>query len=870
MKVFKCPIGTDFISIISENIFKKNKTNDFSGILTIFPHKRPRLFLYKKLSNLIGQPFFPPKYFDMDSLILFLIEKDEFLNEMDSFAILYEILKKIKSKKLKTILEKPSLLIPWTREILRSIEELEMEMVKPENFKSILNFKKESEVFLNIFYKIYKSFIEKIEKMDKLPRGISYKKAANLLEFKVLEKFEEIHFLLPSGITKSEDKIIKKLGKMENIYFYLEEIEIKQKEPEVAIFPCSSYHSELSKSRDELSKIKNKENLAIVIPEPSLLLPLLENVISALENIKFNISLGFPYKFTKLYNFIEKFLNLQKFKTNGKYKSSELISFFQDSANIGFFKGKYQKNDIKVLEENLTSKNIFYVSLQDIGKINKDFSQFIQNLLLPFENLKDLNDLLEKMENVLKGIGTTKHPFNYEFFSTIFEFLAELKNSEIVKLNYENLELIDLFLSLLKEKKIYFKGHPLKGIQILGFLETRALSFDNVFIFDLNEGILPKIKTHDPIIPLSIKKSLGLPGPKEEEKIFRHHFLHLINSAKNVFCFYVQNEESNERSRFLEQFIWEKEKKEEKILKLENYPHKFNLNILKQEPLIVEKNDEMIKILKERFYSATSLNNFLNCPLKFYFNDFLELEEKKELEEDYDALKVGNLIHKILERIQKPFLGKELNDLSFLKKNLPDVIDEIFEEENIEENLINDFLKDLIEKRINNFFESDLNNGNQFKILGLELNLQSNLGNFNLKAKIDRVDQVSDFIRIIDYKAGELIKYIKNNKEFKFPERYEEFQKNIDSFQIPVYIYLTKKNYNINYEKIFMKIFSLKKNEFIPKDNSNDLKILNKELCEDLLYNFLNLIIDQNQPFSPQPKDKKLCQRCDFSNLCKI
>ena len=674
MNLFKYPIGTDFISIISENILKNKKTKDFSKVLTIFPHKRPKLFIYKKLSNLIGQPFFPPKYFDMDSFILFLIEKDEFLNEMDSFAILYEILEKIKSNKLKKILEKPSLLIPWTREILKTIEELEMELINLKDFKSIKNFNEERELSLQIFYKIYKSFIEEIEKMEKFPRGICYKKAANLQKFKELDKFEDIHFVLPFGLTKSEDKIIKKLEKIKNINFYLEEIEIKDKEPRVEIFPCSSSHSELLKLRDELSKIKDKENLAIVIPEPSLLLPILENVISVLENIKFNISLGYPYKFTKLYNFIEKFLNLQKSKTNGKYKSSEILSFFQDLANIEFFKGKYQKKTIKKLEEYLTSKNIFYISLEDIGKINKDFSKFIQNLLLPFENLKDLKDLLEKIEDVLKGIGRTSHPFNFEFFSTIFEFLEELKNSKIIKLNYKNLELIDLFLALLKEKKIYFKGHPLKGLQILGILETRALSFDNVFILDLNEGILPKIKTYDPIIPLSIKKLLELPGPKEEEKIYRHHFLHLINSAKNIFCFYVQNEGSNERSRFLEQFIWEKEKSEGKILKLENKPHKFNLKILKPEPLIVEKNDEMIKILKEKFYSATSLNNFLNCPLKFYFNNFLELEEKKELEEDYDALKVGNLIHKILERVQKPFLGKELKGLNFLKKNLKNII----------------------------------------------------------------------------------------------------------------------------------------------------------------------------------------------------
>jgi len=35
-----------------------------------------------------------------------------------------------------------------------------------------------------------------------------------------------------------------------------------------------------------------------------------------------------------------------------------------------------------------------------------------------------------------------------------------------------------------------FEGTPVKGLQVLGFLETRNLRFDRVFILDANEEVL--------------------------------------------------------------------------------------------------------------------------------------------------------------------------------------------------------------------------------------------------------------------------------------------------------------------------------------------------------------------------------------------
>ena len=44
----------------------------------------------------------------------------------------------------------------------------------------------------------------------------------------------------------------------------------------------------------------------------------------------------------------------------------------------------------------------------------------------------------------------------------------------------------------LRSVQIPFEGEPLRGLQVMGFLESRALDFENVIILGFNEGKLPK------------------------------------------------------------------------------------------------------------------------------------------------------------------------------------------------------------------------------------------------------------------------------------------------------------------------------------------------------------------------------------------
>jgi inactivated superfamily I helicase len=68
---------------------------------------------------------------------------------------------------------------------------------------------------------------------------------------------------------------------------------------------------------------------------------------------------------------------------------------------------------------------------------------------------------------------------------------------------------LQLFRQLVKTQKIPFTGEPLRGLQVMGVLETRNLDFKNVFILSLNEGSLPSGGGKGSYIPYNIRKSVS-------------------------------------------------------------------------------------------------------------------------------------------------------------------------------------------------------------------------------------------------------------------------------------------------------------------------------------------------------------------------
>ncbi len=886
----KYNFGANFPEIISKDLINDFKGNDFSKALIIFPHKRPKFFIEKILSKELKKPFYSPVYFDMDLFICHLSGVENFSNNFDLLYIILNIFKKHKT--LKKIYEKPLVAISWASSFLDSFEKIQMELVEYESIKKYVSLEEKS--FFEFFPEVYKEFLEELNNKKFITRGMAYKLASKNGNFEKLKDFEKIYFVVPPGLTKSEKEILKKIKNFDNLELYLEGFDIDfnnsfkiihnkmKKEQNLDIVPCTSSHSQILKLKEKLEKIKDDEGVAIVLPRSRELLPILENVLSYFPQKEFNISLGYPLIYSPFYKFIENIFSLQINKLEEKYNSNLTINFLSDPLIYNLTKdfSEYLKI-IKKLKKEFIDKNIYYVSKEELIKNIENISdslknlnfvkEIIKNFILPFENPSNLKDLCEKVFNLLDLISESnfvyKNPFSYEYLEAIYKFLYDLESSSFCLHNFKKEELFEIFLHFLRELKINFTGHPLRGWQVLGFLETRTLSFDNVFILNLNEGVLPSIETFDPIIPLSIKKSLGIPGPKEEEEIYKHHFLHLINSCKNCTLLYLENEEEDIRSRFLEQIIWEKEKKERKIINLE-VGKEFNLTLKRKEPLKIEKSEEIMDYLEKKGFSASSIDNYLICPLKFYFQDILNLQESLELEEEVEAKVYGSIIHSILEILQKKYVGKEVKykELEEMKKNLDEKIDEVFKEKGFKENLQNKILKKLINLRIEKFLEYEEAFPVPFEIVEVEKYIENiSFNGVKFKGRIDRIDKIDNKYRAVDYKTGSVKSFIEK-KDIADPSSFEDFQKKIGSFQMVIYLYFLKSLYKLEYDKTDALFYSLKSGyDKKIRENVEDAK----ELGEDYLKKFLDIIFDKSIPFEAKPKDKRICEYCPYSTLCR-
>ena len=91
---------------------------------------------------------------------------------------------------------------------------------------------------------------------------------------------------------------------------------------------------------------------------------------------------------------------------------------------------------------------------------------------------------------------------------------------------------------VLSKQIVPFEGEPLKGIQLMGILESRTLDFKNVIILSANEGLLPRGKTINSFIPYDLKMYFKMPTYKDRDSIFAYHFYRLIQRANNVHILY--------------------------------------------------------------------------------------------------------------------------------------------------------------------------------------------------------------------------------------------------------------------------------------------------------------------------------------------
>jgi len=674
--------------------------------------------------------------------------------------------------------------------------------------------------------------------------------------------------------------------------------------PHLEIHQCFDTHSEMLTAEEILSTFNKKDkNTAIVLPDSASLIPLISEIIRTNKN-DFNITMGYPLKRTSLFNLLKYIFSLQRTKKKDKDKTLYYIKDYLNLIQHPWIKTIKTPEDkepfsvlINRLEKTLVSANREkarnFFSPEEIFKLiskenfkkhfeDKESLSVMINLLqkihsLSIEAFNDIDSLKsgsEKLHDFISFIyensNIRRYPLNNQFIGTVFEKLEELKKSLFSNVKFaDNLDIITLLESYLLTLRIPFIGEPLKGIQIMGMLESRNLNFEQIILLDVNENIMPTLYKFDPLLPHGLRKLIGLPGYEENESIYAHNFYRLISGGKKVHLIYKEGKlrdvDKNIKSRFIEKILWDKEKNKENQI-IDNRIFKPRVEIPEEKE--IRKSEKVLEKLKNLEYSPTKIDTYIKCPLQFYYRYVLELEEYMDIEEEIERSTIGKFIHDFLKDYYTPFTGKKIQiDISGFSRKLKEKLEREFSEgggQILLREIIGRTLMRFIEYENMRSLDADIFIRNlEEPVSGVFEAAEPEEGTdkkFKVKGRIDRVEETGGILHVIDYKTGTVIKPAKKqNSEIDLSRNI--IKKKIKSLQLPIYVYLYSKNKNLPIDKIQAEIFNIRK----PREK-NILPVENMELFLEALTFILNEIVNPDVSFSPDAGD--YCEFCPYNLMC--
>lgn len=539
---------------------------------------------------------------------------------------------------------------------------------------------------------------------------------------------------------------------------------------------------------------ENAINTAIVLPDQSLLLPAL---LAIPDDIKaLNISMGLSYRTTSfailLHNVIS--MQLRARKLHGEYHF-----YYEDVTEVLTHPHirAIAADRADRIAEAIASDRLYNISERRITELDPSLAPLF-TVVHHAGNVDEvsayLSRLFDWLESSLKELYDSdeeeKIPvFEKDaiaFFRSQLETLTKLAHEH--GLDMEEHTFFHLFERVFNARGLTLAGTPLKGLQVLGVLETRALDFDNVVILSVNEGVLPRKQYAKTMIPSVLRSGFQLPDFNSLEWSYAYCFYRLVARAQRMALFYdsrVDGMGSGEKSRYISQLRYLMPH-----IELDEIELSLSTTSGSNMPIAVEKNEAVMSQLKEfcaggkKCLSASALKTYRQCRLRFYLEYVRNMRGNDELVDYITAAEFGTIVHNSIQSLFAPFENElittefydrwidsdnkevERSVLSQLLKehfrNLPP--DATLESLTAEGRLAVDQMSFIVRSNLKAEREKYaaggfVFKGNEVKVDGLKENrpwtINENLA-VNFKMSIDRVDQLADkHLRFIDFKTGE-------------------------------------------------------------------------------------------------------------------
>lgn len=400
-------------------------------------------------------------------------------------------------------------------------------------------------------------------------------------------------------------------------------------------------------------------------------------------------------------------------------------------------------------------------------------------------------------------------------------------------------------------------------VKVMTVHGAKGLEFPYVFLVNLVDKRFPTVERKEPIpLPDELVKEILPEGDihlQEERRLF---YVGMTRAQKGLFFSTAEDYGGTRKkkpSRFLEEIGIVSKVKRPSVKKHTTVIEKH----IKDSTISHRSTKRRETYHLPRYFSFTQLKAYETCPLQYKFAHILYIPTKGNA-----VFSFGRTIHTTMQRFYSLakdrskasqvslFDSGSTGESSYAKKNAKYVKELVSKKELIEiyeKNWIEDWYKS--KEQLDQYFKKgkkilreyyDLIPDEQIPPKYVEKDFHLKIGEYTLKGRIDRIDEVEDGkIEIIDYKTGTL-----RDESTLTPEDKEQLL----IYQLAVERVFKEKPKRLSYYYVEEN----KKVSFL--GDENELNTLEKNIISEI-----DAI--RNSDFSPTPSFK--CKFCDFNSICE-
>lgn len=619
---------------------------------------------------------------------------------------------------------------------------------------------------------------------------------------------------------------------------------------------------------------------AVVLPDETMLGCVLNNIPDEVDSV--NVTMGYPLASSEFFMFLRSLMSLQMHMR----RSGDTWYFYHrqvhDIMSCGTLKCAFGPDERRVASEIASSAKPF-VPVSDFGG-----SELLAFIFKPVVTEMAVADaaavdkfagyLLEVMSEVVSRIGDAD-VIQTECARKCYTCINRLREYHMAVLPQT---FFRLAVQLASGLTVPYEGEPLGGLQVMGPLETRALDFRHIVILNASEGVFPHRSASGSFIPPELRHGFELPTYKHQDAMWAYYFYRMISRAETVTMLYDSRTEglaSGEESRYVKQLRYLYKDR----CKLSECVAAASISASPIEETIEKTPEDVAKIMGKDL-SASAVQQYMACPVRFYYNFVKELYVDDEVKDNLDAGMLGTVCHKVLEDIYgqragglitEEFLSGWLNSdgEAKLKETIYALIREkLHSFEVTGQNLIDARLALQFVRKVMEADVELIRKRGPIRILGVELhyNGQEVVPGFKFKGVVDRLDTFDDgTVRIVDYKTGgDLPDVLDASNPEKLVNDVLVRKDHTKKAALQFYLYDRFVAGDEKYSSMLRTNAMYAMNDLFrhpvePRRESPEFV----RLMDEGLVVLLEEIVDCGKPFR-RASDTKTCKYCDYRMLC--